>query len=109
MTFRTATRVLDQPHLIWVCVDCYFTHHYGAPSEDPDYVPDREPLGLIDDGDEITAGMSWEDHADDCPNREAERWIADCECEHISFTWAFCQACGSMLGGDRFALTVWTD
>lgn len=92
---------------LWVCVDCYVTEAYGAPSDDPDYKPDREPLGLVDEAFELSSGMSREEHDEDCPNRE--EWLGeDCGCERQEFSWSSCDGCGSTLGGSRYALTVWT-
>lgn len=83
----------------WVCVDCYETHH--GVREDWRPAPDREPLNLIPEDAEVTTGLLWGEHAEDCPNR------AECDCEHDTFSWSPCDGCGSTLGGTRDALTVW--
>lgn len=90
----------------WVCVDCYETHH--GVREDWREPPDREPLNLIPEDAEVTAGLLWEEHDEDCPNRKAREWVEECECEHVTFSWSSCEGCGSTLGGAREALTVWT-
>lgn len=92
----------------WVCVDCYETHH-GVREEWRD-APELEPLGLIPDTAEVTAGLVADEHAPDCPNiGPAGEWIGgdECECERVEFTWSRCDGCGSTLGGAREALTVW--
>lgn len=90
---------------LWVCTDCYMTHH-GA-REDDESVPDREPLGLLVGDLEITSGLLWSEHDDGCTNRAAEQWVDDCGCERLGFSWAWCPGCGSHLGGERHALTAW--
>lgn len=98
-------------HTAWVCVDCYYAHH-GFP-EDEDYPPAREPLSLIGDH-EVTAGLLADGHIHDCPNfpmledgTRGDFVGTDCDCERVSFSWSPCQGCGSPLGGEREALTVW--
>lgn len=90
---------------VWVCVDCYETHH-GA-REEWRGAPDCEPLTLIPESAEVTAGLVRDEHGEDCPNREAGTWVDECECERQTFSWSPCQGCGSTLGGEREALTVW--
>jgi hypothetical protein len=113
----------------WVCVDCYEVHHgireheettaetarrivrHGMADvlrwlgEDP---YDGEPLSRIPEDAEVTAGLLFEEHDDDCPNRKVGEWVVDCDCERMTFTWLSCDGCGSTLGGAREALTVWT-
>jgi hypothetical protein len=37
-------------------------------------------------------------------------WIgAECDCESLGFSWATCDACGSALGGDRYAMTLFDE
>jgi len=84
---------------ISVCVDCYFTHCDGE-TEGP---TDREPLSLVTD-EEVTAGTL--DHF--CETDEDGRPSEECECGDLGFSWGACQGCGSTLGGDRYALTVWS-
>ncbi len=100
--------------VLWVCQDYYLSHH-GYDEHELGYTPDREPLSLITDDVEITAGLPADEHADDCPV-----WLGDpnrpdvpidgeeCDCERLSFTWSSCDGCGSTLGGSREALTGWT-
>lgn len=95
---------------IWVCQCCMLIHANGECCSDDVHGGDsREPLSAIGDGVSVTAGMLWSEHADDCPNRAAESWVAECDCERMTFTWSGCEGCGSTLGGERHALTLWSE
>lgn len=83
--------------LIWVCVDCYLTHH-GYDEHELGYKPDSEPWALWTEVADITSGG-----ACDCPEGEDE----DLECDHVTFSWIACDGCGSTLGGAREAMTYW--
>lgn len=85
---------------LWVCVDCYVTHHGVANEWD---TPDREPLSLIDEDSEVSAGMMWEEHECDRPSWDE----GECDCETVTFSGAPCDGCGSYLAGSRHALTLW--
>ncbi len=81
----------------WVCVDCYFAHHYGAHEHDGEwfagdsYTPaDREPLGKL-------AGCELADNT----NSETEEGMD-------TFSRSPCDGCGSTLGGARYRLAVWS-
>lgn len=97
---------LGTPYPYWVCTDCYFCHHGTSEEERGEAYPENV-LSLIPEDAEVTAGMMWEEHAEDCPNRIAGENVDECECEQITFTWSSCEGCGSALGGSRDALTVW--
>lgn len=80
-----------------VCVDCYFAHHYGAIERngqwfagESDVAADREPLALL-------AGYELADNTDS----ETEEGIT-------TFSWSSCEGCGSMLGGSRYRLALFT-
>lgn len=93
---------------IWVCVDCYMAHNGVLEEQDP--TPDCEPLGLIEEGYDLTAGMLWEEHSEDCLYRTMGGNVPgdyECDCEHITFSSSRCEGCGSTLGGAREALTLW--
>lgn len=100
---------------IWVCIDCYLAHNgflEALESEtDRERSTDREPLNLIPEGYDVTAGLLDSEHADDCPIRtrgdELRAVGFDCDCAHQSFSWSACEGCGSTLGGTRDALTLW--
>ena len=82
---------------LWVCVDCYLTREGDGPTEETE----REPWGLLDDTYQVGCGLPEEAHAADCTE---EQWSdGGCECEYVEFSWSGCDACGSSLGGDRYA------
>ena len=81
---------------VWVCVDCYFSHHYGARAVngewfagDSDTPTDREPLTLLE-----TAS-----YVGDWTDAESGEGID-------SFSWRQCEGCGSTLGGERYRLSA---
>ena len=97
-----------ETYTYWVCVDCYVSandphsrEELGAPA------PDREPLNMIGEGEEVTTGMMWADHIDPAGCEAAFRVAAGCDCDRRDFSWTPCDGCGSTLGGSRDALTVW--
>ncbi len=80
---------------VWVCTDCYFTHHYGAHCEDgqwfageSDTPADREPLGLL-------ADFELADNTDSETGEGMDE-----------FSWSCCEGCGSTLGGSRNRLAL---
>lgn len=106
---------------VYVCVDCYFAHHYGAHEHDGQWFAgdsdtpcDSEPLARLE-GLEI-ADNTCSDHyvgnvidADDenvalpcvaCGSTDEESGIDD-------FSWRACGGCGSTLGGTRYRLSLW--
>jgi hypothetical protein len=101
---RSALDVCDTPDstVVWVCVDCYLTHHGLLTA---DYLGRPEPLSLLD-GLDVTSGGP---HGTGCPNVGPDgEWLGedDCDCERMEFSWSPCHGCGSTLGGAREALTV---
>jgi hypothetical protein len=102
---------------LWVCQDCYLTHH-GYSADELGNTPDREPLGLLGDYGmgNLTAGLMAEEHDDSCPvwlgdpNRpDVPVREAECDCEHDYFSSRQCDGCGSYLAGTRDALTLFTE
>lgn len=91
---------------IWVCTDCV---QHAANGEcggcDPTSGHDRTPLGLLD-GEEVTLGLTTEEHDCDDPETCGEDGEG---CARRGFSWSRCEGCGSQLGGDREAMTVWTE
>jgi len=55
-------------------------------------------------GHEVTIGKLG--HDDGC---EGVDGTADCYCGDLGFSWSRCDGCGSTLGGDRYAATLWLD
>lgn len=81
---------------VWVCVDCYFAHHYGATKHEgqwfageSDTACDREPLARL-------GGFDISDNTDS----ESGEGVDD-------FSWRSCGGCGSNLGGSRYRLALW--
>lgn len=98
---------------IWVCVDCIMHHANGeCGSCHTDEGHDREPLCLVDKPmsgyDTVTMGMLNSEHAKDCGRRTGS-YVSDCNCETMTFSWLSCEGCGSTLGGERHAMTLWFD
>lgn len=85
----------------WVCQDCYFVHHYGDEAEN---IEVADPLSLIPDDAEVTAGLLADAHAYGCDALETG---TECECETQTFSRWRCDGCGTGLAGTRHALTVW--
>jgi hypothetical protein len=84
-------RTIQDATELWVCTDCYWVLHFGDPSPDePEYQPDREPLGLVGTGD-LT---DWTDS-------ETDEGIQE-------FSWSSCDGCGLTLGGSRYRLAYWS-
>ena len=81
---------------VWVCVDCYVAHSYGATEVDGKwYVGDdretpahREPLWRLE-GSETA----------DNTNSETGDGID-------TFSWEWCEGCDSNLGGSRYRLAL---
>jgi hypothetical protein len=81
------------------CGNC----HEGWLYEDGD-AHHREPWALYPDQRHVTMGTTQEQHS--C-GREDDSYFGECDCETDSFTWSSCEGCGSTLGGERHAFTVW--
>jgi hypothetical protein len=109
---------------IWVCVCCYLSHANGECCSNDDHGGDGiEPLSAIEPGYNVTIGMGWEDHTDECLThivRELQDKFPDmewpdvpddyeCDCEQNTFSRSRCEGCGSYLHGERHALTLWKD
>lgn len=111
-------------YTIWVCQDCIMHHangecgncHVNLYYQDHETdAHDREPLGLVDNT-KVTMGMMWEEHDSSCllsgdsgsvPLEIANTY--ECNCETMTFSWSSCEGCGSTLGGERHAMTLWFD
>lgn len=99
---------IDNAYRLSICGDCL--HHLangecGNCHEEHD----REPLCIIPETDNVTLGLLQEDHAEGCEFKAAGVYSAghECDCENLGFSWQACDACGSTLGGDRFAAVGW--
>lgn len=66
----------------WVCVDCVQFIANGELPADADAARENEILHGVN-------------------NQEGYTWTLGCEIEP-SFSWRYCDCCGSLLGGDRY-------
>lgn len=89
---------------LWVCVDCYFAHHYGVTEVDGEFFAgesdtpaDCEPLHL-------TMGCELADNT----NSNVEFGGDDYDESGMQdFSWSSCDGCNSTLGGSRYRLAYW--
>jgi hypothetical protein len=87
---------------VWACIDCTSLHANGDVG---DPAPEHEPLGLIGPNEHVTLGLVREEHSCDYDTD----WSAgNCQCERDEFSWSSCDTCGSPLGGERHAMTIWS-
>lgn len=99
--------------VIWVCTCCMFREALGECCADDIHAGDsREPLSAIGPGDSVTLGMGWQEHHEQCEAYTTKGTPAsdyECDCERRPFSWSACEGCGSRLGGERHAMTLWLD
>jgi hypothetical protein len=94
--------MINPVETIWVCQDCMLMHANGECDPDrPETEP--EPWAELPHAD-ISMGMTDDQHDCGIPYDHPEG--RECDCEHIPFSWSSCDGCGSPLGGDRFAMTL---
>ena len=102
---------------IWVCQDCIMHHangecgncHVNLYYQDHETdAHDREPLTCVDNT-KVSMGMLREEHEESCPNHVPGDTDIECDCEIDTFSTSACQGCGSTLGGERHAMTLWFD
>jgi hypothetical protein len=89
-----------------VCQCCMLSHANGECCPDDDHGGDGiKPWSDLEPGYSVTMGLLAEEHSDQCrpDDRETDR----CGCEGPWFSWSRCDGCGSYLGGDRWAFTLW--
>lgn len=85
----------------WVCVDCYFSHHYGATEHDGQWFPGPDPAGSHEPTDrEPLARLEGFELADNTDSETGEGID--------EFSWRSCDGCGSLLGGSRYRLALFT-
>lgn len=96
---------------VWVCTCCMLTHANGECCElEHGVVDDTMPLELLDRC-EIAMGMDYEEHSAQCLRHPSN--VAPvphdyvCDCDTNPFSWSACEGCGSNLGGERYAMTIW--
>ena len=91
--------------VLWVCIDCMIARENGElPPDRPADLPEVWSLLLST---EVTAGMAWARHAKGCPNRAADGYVTDCDCERDDFSTHPCDGCGDTHHGERHAYTWW--
>lgn len=117
---------LENYGTIWVCLSC-MGHHANGDCGDcylseagmPDK-HDEEPLSKIELPYNVSMGMAWEDHNDECltfiinslkATHPDIRWPEvpgdyECACDEIDFSHSQCEGCGSYLHGERYAMTL---
>lgn len=90
----------------WVCIDCHMVHHIG---DEHEVLSGLEVWNTIEDDQTYTSGLLQEDHQCGWEEMDSnDEPPCDGECETATFSWADCEGCGTNLGGQRFAYTVWT-
>jgi len=88
----------------WVCVDCYFAHHYGVDSvENPD--PRWNSAAF-------TESMTKGEYTDwSCPDHNyTESWCYECDSDDdgtTTFSKSSCDTCHSIIAGSRHRLCYW--
>lgn len=112
--------------IIWVCQDCYLTHH-GYDEHELGYEPETEPWALWKDervefasggnpcecDDKHETRMSHFGTALWCETEQNAYCNWECHCyEYVDrqdFSWTPCEGCGSTLGGAREAMTYFIE
>ena len=91
----------------WVCEDCWLTHAGFDRHELGEHDSEFEPLGLIEDGTVLFAGITDDMH--ECESRwVGHRSRIGCGEEVRDFDTAPCDGCGSGLAGTRYGMTFWS-
>lgn len=100
-----------EPVTLWACTDCYFAAVNDDYSGIEGAEREQEVRAAIERVGDITPGLDYSQHADDCDvTRDYLEGVAgesECECEHVTFSWTPCDICLSHLGGSRHAFTIW--
>lgn len=91
---------------IWVCQSCMLHHANGECGDCVEDLRhhDREPMWLYSPQD-VTMGMLVTEHSCKSSDELPHWW--ECDCEIKNFSWSICDGCGSTLGGERHAMTLW--
>jgi len=77
------------------CVDCF----YAVAGVESDSEPVSVPLSSVDRGEFVELGWLF------APKELRESPGGELS---LGFSWSPCECCGSTLGGDRFAVSMWT-
>lgn len=94
---------------IWVCQCCMLVTANGECC-DNDQHDGFEPLSLSG-LDNMVPGLIYSEHDDNCLLHPSTipvhvRSDYECYCEKKDFSWSSCEGCGSSLGGERHAMTL---
>lgn len=95
----------------WVCLDCCYYISFG---ELPSHMTDEEAHAWSESWDKANAGyrhtlgLASEEHDENCPRFHGDTDV-ECDCEVITFSSSQCDCCGSHLGGERHAVSVWKE
>lgn len=96
----------DTAFTAWVCETCHLVNA-GYSLDELGEAPEEEPMGLIETGTVVSAGMLAADH--ECESRWiGHRSVLDCGEEVRDFDTATCEGCASTSAGTRYALTFWS-
>lgn len=92
----------------WVCQHCMFHLVNGDCTEPDTCTPGsgdgNDPMHLFGSM-HVTPGMLSEYH--ECGRQDGED-VDECDCEEQwFFSWSSCDGCGSLMGGERYAVTGW--
>ncbi len=92
----------DQPSALAVCSDCIMILANGECTYANDEAERIHHEGMAKhiNGYEVMVGATRDRHEDGCD-------LQGCQCEDLGFSWRACDGCGSPLGGDRYAATLW--
>lgn len=98
---------------IWVCQCCMLAHANGECCANEQHGGDGfEPLRLVKAPFNLAMGMGHEEHADDCLRHTMhgqEPPDYECDCETDTYSTSQCEGCGSILHGERHAMTLFKD
>ena len=96
--------ITDNPCELSICVDCMMVLANGESTYSDDESERVHHAGMAEQlGDyDVTLGRLTPN--DVCEGSEHD---SDCVCDQLGFSWSLCDGCGSKLGGDRYAATLW--
>lgn len=84
-----------------VCECCMLVAANGECCAEPH---EHQPLGEFGPGERVALGTG--EHTCKESAREYPCEPEECDCDVLGFSWSSCEGCGSPLGGDRYAVTV---
>lgn len=95
-----------EPYELSICVDCLMILANGECNYESEADRVKHEAGMVKHlaDDEVTLGRLTPN--DICQGSDHDN---DCTCDQFGFRWGQCDGCGSVLGGDRYAATLWLD